>query len=87
MSAHLRSCYILGFSTFHFHILELRHSQSQYLISDVSAFHEKKHVQCQLLKHLDGKAKHIKHSGQTMYVLFLVLQRVVCHQSESITIK
>ena len=67
MSAHLRQCYILGFSAFHFHFFESRHSKSQYLLFDVSAFREKNHVLCQLLKHVDGKANHIKQSGQSVY--------------------
>ena len=46
MSAHLRPCYILGFSAFFFHFLESRLNQSQYLLFDVSAFREEKHVEC-----------------------------------------
>ena len=34
---------------------------------------------------VDGKANQIKQFGQSAYVLFLVLQRVVCHQSESMS--
>ena len=57
MSAHLRPCYILRFSPLHFNLFESRHSKSQYLVFDVSAFREKKkHVLCQLLKHADDKS-------------------------------
>ena len=55
MSAHLRPCYILRFSAFHFHFLETRHSQPQYLLFDVSVFREKRLIVINEIRQISRK--------------------------------